>query len=108
MHRARKKKASHKVEYIPPKRNDRVSRDMSHDLFNVEDDRLPYPDNHFDLVLFCEVLEHLTADPMRALLEISRVLKPSDRLLLTTPNAAALRNVFRMMTGKTVADRYSA
>ncbi len=32
-----------------------------------------------------EVLEHFTADPMFALAELNRVLKPGGFLLLTTP-----------------------
>jgi SAM-dependent methyltransferase len=96
------------VCWTPPRSSDEVVHVMSHDLFNVESDVLPYPDGHFDLVLFCEVLEHLTEDPMRALIEIRRVLKPTGRLVLTTPNAAALQNVFKMLMGKSVADRYSA
>ena len=29
----------------------------------------------FDVVLLCEVIEHLQTDPMRVLLEVKRVLK---------------------------------
>lgn len=45
--------------------------------------KLPYKDNSFDLVLCCEVLEHLE-DPHKALQELIRVSK--KYCLLTVPN----------------------
>lgn len=48
---------------------------------------LPFHDNLFDSVTFIEVVEHLLR-PDLALQEIHRVLKPSARLILTTPNYA--------------------
>lgn len=39
----------------------------------------------FDTVISCETIEHL-ADPVTALKEIHRVLRPGGRLFLTTPN----------------------
>jgi glycosyltransferase involved in cell wall biosynthesis/SAM-dependent methyltransferase len=61
------------------------------DLFNVERDRFPYPDEYFQTVLCCELLEHLEADPMHMMSEIHRVLEPAGTLVLTTPNAASWR-----------------
>lgn len=74
---------------------------------NVEEDDLPIPDNSFDCVLFCEVIEHLLRDPMHALLEIHRVLRPGGYLVLTTPNVARLENVARMIGGVNIYDPYS-
>lgn len=53
-------------------------------------ERIPYPDNTFDRVLFCEVIEHVE-DDARALREIRRVLKPDGRLVVTTPSLRGLR-----------------
>lgn len=69
------------------------------DLFNVEIDPFPYPSNHFDTVLCCEILEHLTQDPMRMMAEIHRILKPGGILLLTTPNASSLHAIFSVLNG---------
>ena len=67
---------------------------------NLEHDSLPYPDNTFDTVLFCEVIEHLTQDPTFALAELHRVLKPGGYLLLTTPNVFRLQNVIDILRGR--------
>src|SRR5215831_3614124 len=42
-------------------------------LFDIEHEDLPFADSTFDGVLCCEVLEHLTGDPVRMLANIHRV-----------------------------------
>lgn len=74
---------------------------------NIESDRLPYDDESFDVVLYCEVLEHMTNDPVRSLREIRRVIKPGGCLVLTTPNAARLEAVTRLLAGLNIYDQYS-
>jgi SAM-dependent methyltransferase len=69
------------------------------DLFDVEIDPFPYPSNHFDTVLCCEILEHLTQDPMQMMAEIHRILKPGGILILTTPNASSLHAIFSVLNG---------
>lgn len=46
--------------------------------------RLPYPDNSFDLVIHSDTLEHVS-DPVQALRECHRVLRPGGRMLMTIP-----------------------
>lgn len=71
------------------------------DQFNVERDRFPYEDASFDLVLCCEILEHLPNDPVHMLAEIHRILaQPAGTLLLTTPNATRLTNLTRILRGE--------
>jgi SAM-dependent methyltransferase len=77
------------------------------DLFNIEEDRYPYDDDAFDVVLFCEIIEHLLMDPMHSLAEIHRVLKPGGLLVVTTPNVARLENVIRLVLGENIYDPYS-
>ena len=67
---------------------------------NLEQDLLPYPDNTFDAVLFCEVIEHLTQDPTFTLAELHRVLRPGGYLLITTPNVFRLQNVLDVLRGR--------
>ncbi len=74
---------------------------------NIEVDRLPFEDESFDVILYCEVLEHMTGDPMRSLLELKRLLRSDGRLILTTPNVARLENVARLVAGANIYDPYS-
>jgi 2-polyprenyl-3-methyl-5-hydroxy-6-metoxy-1,4-benzoquinol methylase len=50
---------------------------------------LPFPDDHFDAVIFTEAIEHFET-PAPALAEIARVLKPGGMALVTTPNCGSL------------------
>jgi len=73
--------------------------DCEIDLFNAEKDRFPYPDGHFATVLCCELIEHLTEDPMHLMSEINRILKPGGHLVLTTPNIGSLRGIAAILEG---------
>lgn len=69
------------------------------DLFDAERDRFPYPEEHFQTILCCELIEHLSTDPMHMMAEIHRILVPGGVLILTTPNIASLRGVHAMLHG---------
>jgi len=69
------------------------------DLFDAERHAYPYPDDHFDVVLCCEVIEHLILDPMHLLFECHRIIDEGGLLLITTPNAASLTSVMRSLHG---------
>jgi SAM-dependent methyltransferase len=75
--------------------------------FNIEDDPFPFDDGAFDVVLFCEIVEHLLMNPVAVLTEIKRVLRPGGLLVLTTPNVNRLENVARMVAGANIYDPYS-
>lgn len=83
------------------------SKNFNFEHFNVEVDRFPYPDETFDVVIFAEIIEHLLNDPCAVLREIHRVLKPSGRIILTTPNVARLENIARLIAGENIYDPYS-
>ena len=69
------------------------------DLFNAEKDCFPYQDGHFSTVLCCELIEHLSEDPMHMMAEINRILKPGGHLVLTTPNIASMRAIVAIVEG---------
>ena len=64
--------------------------------------KCPIEDESFDIVIFSEILEHLRLSPLRALCEVTRMLKPGGTMLLTTPNIGYLRNVIHLLTGKNI------
>lgn len=70
------------------------------DNFDVQDGRWPYLDASFHAVLLCELLEHLSTDPMHVMAEINRVLSGGGLLLLTTPNIASARGVEAILKGE--------
>ena len=69
------------------------------ELFDAEKDRFPYDDGYFSTVLCCELVEHLTEDPMHMMAEINRILRPGGHLVLTTPNIGSLRAIAAILTG---------
>ena len=71
---------------------------MSHNT-NIEDNPLPFEDGYFDLIMCCEVIEHMERDPMYLISEINRVLTAGGRLLLTTPNSASGRVLWSILNG---------
>jgi SAM-dependent methyltransferase len=75
--------------------------------FNIETDAFPYPDASFDCVLFCEILEHLLLKPDRAVAEMARVVRPGGAIVVSTPNATRLPNLYFLALGRSIWDGYS-
>ncbi len=48
-------------------------------------EKIPFADGTFDIVVMTEVLEHV-ADPASVVKEVSRLLKPGGRFIITTPS----------------------
>jgi SAM-dependent methyltransferase len=70
---------------------------------DIEIEPLPFADDHFDLILLSEVLEHLRIDLISTIKEIHRVLKPGGYLLCSSPNFLEFRKLLVLLTrGKTV------
>jgi SAM-dependent methyltransferase len=92
--------------YRHPK-GEAVEKTFTSHLLNVEQEPFPFEEDAFDVVLFCEVIEHLLMDPLAALREINRVLCTDGQLILTTPNVNRLENVLNMISGANVYDPYS-
>lgn len=81
--------------------------ELSSHHFNIEEERFPFQDESFDVVLCCEIIEHLLQDPLAVLLEIKRVLRAGGALVLTTPNVNRIENVAKMIAGGNIYDPYS-
>lgn len=95
------------LSFVPPGKAERVQLQLSSHMFNVEEDTFPFASAAFDVVLFCETIEHLLMDPLAALREVHRVLKPCGTLIVTTPNVDRLHNVVAMVQGTNIYDPYS-
>ncbi len=65
--------------------------------FNAESDDWPFPDGAFDLVISCEMLEHMAMDPMAIFAGANRILRPGGMLLISTPNASSLQNIVKLI-----------
>jgi 2-polyprenyl-6-hydroxyphenyl methylase/3-demethylubiquinone-9 3-methyltransferase len=61
------------------------------------------PDNSVDVVLFTEILEHITFNPVLFWHQVYRVLAPGGRILVTTPNYYSWKgrawNMMRFLRG---------
>ncbi len=68
---------------------------------DIESEPLPFENESLETITCFEVLEHLRLDPMYAISELNRVLKPSGRLILTTPNINSYDGMLRMLNGDT-------
>lgn len=71
------------------------------DVHLVSEDRLPFGDAEFDLVVIADMIEHI-ANEAAFVAEVARVLKPGGRLIVNTPHAreTALRRL-RLGLGQT-------
>ncbi|MCX5769573.1 MAG: class I SAM-dependent methyltransferase [Candidatus Hydrogenedentes bacterium] len=66
---------------------------------DIDRQPLPYPNGHFDLVVFASVIEHLY-NPAFALAELARVTRPAGTLILEAPNAVALGRRLDALAGR--------
>ena len=73
---------------------------------NIEVDPLPFPNDCFDAVVCCQVLEHFSHTHLKAMREINRVLRNGGIVEVDVPNVASFRNRSRMLRGKNITYDY--
>lgn len=80
---------------------ERCGQSMTAPVYRIDLESTPIPvdDETFDVVLCCEVIEHMEIDPMFMMAEINRVLKPGGLLIVTTPNAVSTWSITKMLRG---------
>lgn len=71
-------------------------RGVAVDVVDLNAGRLPYPDDHFDLVTCTEVIEHLE-NYHAVLRDACRILRPGGVLIVTTPNVLNIRSRIRYL-----------
>ncbi len=52
-------------------------------------------ENKYDLIVFSEILEHITFNPINFWKTVHRIIKPGGLIYISTPNAFSLVNFFR-------------
>lgn len=68
---------------------------------DLEENKLPWPDNFFNFIFLCDVVEHLVPSDIPNLIkEIKRVLKKNGYLVIVTPNIASLIKRINLTFGK--------
>src|SRR3954447_10198986 len=66
----------------------------------LEEFVMPFDDEQFDVIIMCEVLEHLNFNPLPLLKELNRIGKPGSIFYLSMPNAVHIFNRFRFARGE--------
>lgn len=66
---------------------------------NLRSYKLPYADESFDMVIMCEVMEHLNFNPLPVMQEVNRVLRKDGYLYMAIPNQACIDNRFKLLIG---------
>jgi SAM-dependent methyltransferase len=76
-----------------------VNRESAEYHFADMNERLPFEDARFDLVICLEGIEHVLS-PYHLIGELARVTRPGGRIVISTPNVATLLSrVYFLMTG---------
>lgn len=68
---------------------------------DLKENKLPWPDNFFNFIFLCDVVEHLVPSDIPNLIkEIERVLIKNCYLVIVTPNIASLIKRINLLFGK--------
>ena len=70
--------------------------------FNLKNNNFPYDNNFFDLIVMCEVLEHLNFNPLPMIKELNRILKDNSFVYLSLPNIASYKNRKSLLLGNSI------
>ncbi len=69
---------------------------------NLRNSKLPWESNSLDVVVICEVIEHLNFNPLPVLQEINRVLKDDGNIYIGMPNQANLSHRIKLLLGRSI------
>jgi SAM-dependent methyltransferase len=75
---------------------------IDHRVCDLSSEPIPLDDGQVDMVVFTEVLEHLSTGPGRIFSEINRILRPGGALVFSLPNMAKLKNRIAALLGNPV------
>jgi SAM-dependent methyltransferase len=88
-------------EYIDhPEQQQRYSRfGIATKGVRLEDFILPFADESFDVIIMCEVLEHLNFNPLPLLKDINRIGRQGSMFYVSMPNGASIYHRRRLLWG---------
>jgi 2-polyprenyl-3-methyl-5-hydroxy-6-metoxy-1,4-benzoquinol methylase len=66
----------------------------------------PLPEPRYDVLVLCEVIEHISRSPQDVLRELQKWIRPGGTLLFSTVNLSRLSNRLRLLAGKELFARY--
>ena len=81
---------------------DIVPRDLPGVTLRIADmnsDEIPFPDGFFDVILCCEVIEHLW-NPDNIMFQMNKKLKEGGTVILSTPNITSISSRMQALMGK--------
>lgn len=77
-------------------------------LCDISREAPPLENNSYDLILFCEVLEHFLVSPEFAIKNILALVKPGGNIFFSVPNFAAIQKRVHLLLGKNPQDPLSS
>jgi SAM-dependent methyltransferase len=77
------------------------ARDSGIEFHRAEATGLPFEGSSFDMVMLCDVIEHLHHSPRELLIAAISAVRPHGFLVITVPNAVNLRKRLHVLVGKT-------
>lgn len=75
---------------------------IRYDGVNLRSYSLPYESESFDVIVICEVIEHLNFNPLPVLKELNRILKQGGHLYIGMPNQSHVVNRVRLSLGRSI------
>lgn len=88
------------IDYSPKFEKLCISKNINFKKVNLETEDIRYPNNFFDIVTFCEVIEHIHQKHHKKILnKISNKLKKGGYCLLQTPNKFSPKAIVSKIIG---------